>query len=81
MNIGLTPLVVNHLPGDIDGDRAVTQEDVVYLLLYTTFGGEKYPLNFDSGDMDGNETVNENDVVYLLLHTLYGEATYPLIAQ
>ncbi len=65
-------------PGDINGDDAVDHNDAIYLLLYTLFGKEKYPLEGAPADIDGNGTVDQEDAVYLLLHTLFGEAFYPL---
>ena len=66
------------VPGDIDGDQAVTQDDAVYLLLHTMFGETFYPLNNAPADIDGSGAVDQDDAVYLLLHTMFGEAFYPL---
>ena len=63
--------------GDVDGDRAVSYNDAIYLLLHTMFGAE-YPLNGAHGDIDGNGTIDQDDAVYLLLHTLFGGSFYPL---
>lgn len=70
--------VNNTIAGDFNGDDAVTQDDVVYLLLNQMFGEESYPLNGADGDVDSNGTVSQEDVVYLLLHTMFGETYYPL---
>lgn len=64
--------------GDIDGNDEVTYEDAVYLLLYSMFGEELYPLSGADGDIDGNGTVDQDDAVYLLLHSLFGDMFYPL---
>ena len=77
-NAAATELTV--LPGDIDGNRSVSQEDVVYLLLHTMFGEKAYPLNGAPGDIDGSGAIGERDVVYLLLHTMFGGERYPLLA-
>jgi stress-induced morphogen len=66
------------VPGDIDGNEKVTQDNAVYLLLHTMFGEAFYPLNDAEGDIDGNGKVEQDDAVYLLLHTMFGEAFYPL---
>ena len=63
---------------DVDGDRTITQNDVVYLLLHSMFGETAYPLNDVDADINGNGEINQDDVVYLLLRTLYGEAAFPL---
>jgi len=66
------------IPGDIDGNESVTEEDAVYLLLYTMFGDSFYPIGEISADIDGNGTVDQEDAVYLLLHTMFGDVFYPL---
>ena len=73
-----TPEDITQIPGDIDGNEVVDQEDAVYLLLHTLFGEEIYPLGDVDADIDGNGAVNQEDAVYLLLHTLFGDAIYPL---
>ena len=67
-----------YIPGDIDGDGAVTYNDAIYLLLHTMFSAERYPLKGSPADVDGNGTVDQEDAVYLLLHTLFGKEYYPL---
>ena len=66
------------IPGDIDGNEQVTEDDAVYLLLYTMFGDTFYPIGEISADIDGNGTVDQEDAVYLLLHTMFGDMFYPL---
>ena len=66
------------IPGDIDGNETVTEEDAVYLLLYTMFGDAFYPIGEISADIDGNGLVDQDDAVYLLLHTMFGDMFYPL---
>lgn len=68
----------NQIPGDVDGSGKVDQEDAVYLLLYTMFGENFYPLDKTVADADGSGKVDQEDAVYLLLHTMFGEAFYPL---
>ena len=67
-----------YVPGDMNGDENLTYHDAVYLLLYTMFGEERYPLSHAPSDFDGNGLVNDDDAVYLLLHVFYGEENYPL---
>lgn len=63
------------IPGDMNGDFAVNNLDVEYLLWYTLYP-EDYPLLSDS-DFTGDGAVNNLDVEYLLWYTLYPE-DYPL---
>ena len=64
--------------GDIDGNKVVNHNDAIYLLLYSMFGEDMYPLNYAPGDIDGNGTINQDDAVYLLLHTMFGDTYYPI---
>ena len=64
--------------GDMDANGSVDHNDAIYLLLYTMFGGEQYPLEVLYADIDGNGSVEQEDAVYLLLHTLFGAECYPL---
>lgn len=68
---------VAYIPGDIDGNGVVEQDDAVYLLLHTMFGEEFYPVAMDA-DIDKDGAVTQEDAVYLLLHTMFGESFYPL---
>jgi len=63
------------IPGDLNGDGQVNNEDVV-LLLWNTLFPVDYPLEV-SGDLNGDEQVNNADVVLLLWHALFPE-DYPL---
>ena len=67
-----------YIIGDLDGNKTVTQDDAVYLLLHTMFGEMFYPINDMPADMDGNGVVNQDDAIYLLLHTMFGDMFYPL---
>ena len=69
---------LDRIPGDIDGNESVTQDDAVYLLLHTMFGEAFYPLDGAEADIDGSGSVTQDDAVYLLLHTMFGETFYPL---
>ena len=68
----------SYITGDIDGNGVVDENDAVYLLLYTLFGENRFPLNSAPGDVDRNGQVDQDDAVYLLLHTLFGENRFPL---
>ena len=62
--------------GDFNGDNAITEEDAIYLLRYTLFGGSLFDLN-QSGDVNGDDLVNSDDSIYLLRNYLFPE-DYPL---
>ena len=77
MNTSVT-IPFQYIIGDLDGNKTVTQDDAVYLLLHTMFGEMFYPINDMPADMDGNGVVNQDDAIYLLLHTMFGDMFYPL---
>ena len=64
--------------GDIDANGSTESNDAIYLLLFTMFGGEQYPLRGAWADIDGNGSVELEDAVYLLLHALFGAEAYPI---
>ena len=66
-----------YIAGDVDGNNVVDTDDAIYLLYYTLFGEESYPIN-QPCDYDGNGVVDTDDAIYLLYHTLFGEDMYPL---
>lgn len=63
------------VPGDLNGDDRVSNEDVVKLLWHTLFP-EEFPLDV-SGDLNGDDKVSNEDVVKLLWHTLFPDE-FPL---
>ncbi len=63
--------------GDVDGNGEVETADAIYLLYYTFYGSERYPLN-QSVDFDGNGEVEVADAIHLLYYTFYGPDRYPL---
>ena len=63
--------------GDLTADGAVDSNDAIYLLYYTLFGAERYPVN-ENCDYNKDSAVNSNDAIYLLYHTLFGAERYPL---
>jgi hypothetical protein len=63
------------IPGDLDGNGSIDNQDVEFLLWHTLFP-EDYPLTAN-GDLTGDGEVNNEDVALLLWHTLFPEA-YPL---
>lgn len=72
----LTWIAVNsNIPGDIDGNNSVDNQDVEYLLWHTLFPGD-YALTVDA-DFNEDETIDNQDVELLLWHTLYPD-DYPL---
>ena len=63
------------IPGDVDGDGVLNDEDVAQLLWHTLFP-DAYPIS-GSADFNGDGMVDDQDVAYLLWHTLFPDA-YPL---
>ncbi len=61
--------------GDFDGDRIVSNSDVIYLLWYTMFP-DSYPI-YESADYNADGDTNNQDVIHLLWHTMFPES-YPL---
>lgn len=57
---------VSPTPGDIDGNEAVTSDDVVQLLLHISLPG-MFPIDADA-DFTGDGAVTSDDVIQLLLH-------------
>jgi surface protein len=55
------------IPGDVDGNDAVTSDDAIHL-LYHTFLPDEFPVNQDC-DFDGNGVVDSDDAIYLLYYT------------
>ena len=72
-----TVLVRRYLPGDINGDDAVTLEDAV-LLFQNSMLPELYPVDYP-GDMDfnGDGNVDLDDAVYLFNYSMLPDL-YPL---
>ncbi|MBO4501616.1 MAG: hypothetical protein J5760_05180 [Clostridia bacterium] len=64
----------DRLPGDVNGDGAVTSDDAVYLLRYTLFP-KQYPVSIDV-DYNDDGLLNSDDAIYLLRSTLFA-ADYP----
>lgn len=75
VSIEITSEPVAPAPGDFDGDDAINNNDVAYLLWHTLFP-EDYSVS-SNADFDGDGQVNNNDVAYLLWHTLFPE-DYPI---
>lgn len=67
--------VIDHVPGDMDGNRAVNRDDVMQLLWHITFP-ELYPLDVPT-DLTKDGAVNRDDVMQLLWHITFPEL-YPL---
>lgn len=58
--------------GDFNRDKVVTEDDAIYLLRYTLFGGTAFEIT-QSGDVNGDDIVNSDDAIYLLRYTLLPE--------
>ena len=65
------PETPEYLPGDFNGDNAVSNEDVIALLWNTLFP-EENPLEIP-GDLTGDNAVSNEDVIKLLWHCLFPE--------
>ena len=66
------------IPGDLNGSGAVTDDDAIWLLMYTFFPDD-YPVDrFVDYNHDG--VITAEDAIYLLMHTFFpGE--YPLVVS
>lgn len=66
------------IPGDMDGDEVVNEDDAIYLLR-SIFLPEDYPVT-GFADLNGDDVVNEDDAIYLLRHIFLPE-DYPLTVK
>ncbi len=66
---------VEPIPGDLSGDGALSNEDVVALMWHALFP-EAYPLD-NAVDYDGDGEITNSDVVRLMWYILFPEL-YPL---
>lgn len=62
--------------GDVDGNGAVTNADVLMIFRYI-YNADLYPLDTAVGDVDGNGTVTNSDVLAIFRY-IYNPALYPL---
>lgn len=67
--------VIDHIPGDMDGNRTVDRDDVMQLLWHITFP-DIYPLDVPA-DLTKDGAVDRDDVMQLLWHITFPEL-YPL---
>ncbi len=65
------------MPGDMTGDDQVDSQDAIYLLYYSLFGAEQYPVNQEC-DYNHDDHIDSQDAIYLLYHSLFGAEQYPL---
>ena len=65
------------VPGDLNGNGTVTDDDAVWLLMYSFFP-EEYPITQPSAcDYDKNGIITADDAIYLLMYTFF-PTTYPI---
>ncbi len=74
----VVPVEPTYLPGDVNGNEVVDEEDAIYLLRHVFFP-EDYPVEIPA-DFDGNGIVDEEDAIYLLRYTFFPE-DYPLTSS
>ena len=67
--------VLDHVPGDMDGNRLVDRDDVMQLLWHITFP-DMYPLDVPA-DFTADGKLDRDDVMQLLWHITFPEL-YPL---
>ena len=63
--------------GDLDRNKAINEDDVIYLLRHLVYGNDMYPISATK-DLNKDGSENEDDVIYLLRHLVYGDGQYPL---
>ncbi len=68
-------IIDGFIPGDLNGDGEVNDQDAVYLLFHTFFP-ENYPVD-QPVDYDIDNEVTDQDAVYLLFHTFF-PGDYPI---
>ena len=73
--ICLDYVIFGTVPGDMDGNDMVNEEDAIYLLRHILVP-DLYPVQGEA-DWNGDNTVNEEDAIYLLRHVLVPDL-YPL---
>lgn len=61
--------VIDHVPGDLDGNRQVNRDDVMQLLWHITFP-ELYPVEVPA-DFTSDGKVDRDDVMQLLWHVTF----------
>lgn len=58
--------------GDVDQNGTLETADAVYLMYYTLYGEEYFPI-YGKCDFDNNGMVDSDDAIYLLYHILFGD--------
>ena len=63
--------------GDLDGNSEITDEDAIYLLMYTFFPDEYLILDPMACDYNKDGVVTDEDAIWLLLYTFFPDE-YPI---
>ena len=66
---------ISYLPGDLDGDKKITDKDAIYLLMHSYFPDDytvDQPLDYNNDGL-----INDKDAIYLLMHCYFPE-DYPI---
>lgn len=58
--------------GDVDDNGLVNASDAVYLMYFTLYGQEEYPI-YQKCDFNASGITESDDAVYLLYHALFGD--------
>ena len=64
------------LPGDVDLDGDIDNNDIQIILLANKFGIGPSDATWGEGDFDGDDDVDNDDIVLILLTNAFGSGSY-----